>query len=106
MPYIIGIWTAEARDHANREKYNRSSNNKPASKTVSKSSTNPIVSSGQGRPITKEARIAIQQAKMDEQLHSAQLGYNPYETARMSAGQAKTATVNKTHETIIDHDES
>lgn len=58
------------------------------------------------QPLTEESRIAIQQTKKEEQLHAKKLGYNPYETARMNSGQAKTATVNKTHGVISDNSDS
>lgn len=58
------------------------------------------------QPLSEESRIAIQQTKKEEQLHAKKLGYNPYETARMNSGQAKTATANKTHGIISDNSNS
>lgn len=48
-------------------------------------------------PQTEEARQAALAAKNQEAKLAAQLGYNPYETNRVTAGQARTATVAATH---------
>ena len=58
------------------------------------------------QPLSEESRKAIQRTKKDEQLHAQKLGYNPYETARMNSGQAKTATVNKAHGVISDNSDN
>jgi hypothetical protein len=50
--------------------------------------------------MSEEAQKAIQKAKADEATHAASLGYNPYETAKMNAGQARTATTTMTHGTV------
>mmetsp|Transcript_28064 Transcript_28064/g.39445 ORF Transcript_28064/g.39445 Transcript_28064/m.39445 type:complete len:430 (+) Transcript_28064:138-1427(+) len=57
-------------------------------------------------PMSEEAKKAVQQAKMGEEVHAAALGYNPYETARATAGQARTATVAMTHGSIEDKEGS
>jgi len=51
-------------------------------------------------PLTVEAQKAAALAKQGEAQLAAQLGYNPYETARSTAGQARTATTVATHGTI------
>jgi hypothetical protein len=48
--------------------------------------------SGADPPLSEEAQRAIALAKKGEMADAANLGYNPYETARMTAGQAKVAT--------------
>ena len=44
-----------------------------------------------------ESKRAVEAAKAGEAQHAATLGYNPYETNKVSAGQARTATVAVTH---------
>ena len=51
-------------------------------------------------PMTEEAKRARAAAKLGEAQLAQQLGYNPYETARATAGQARTATVAVQHGTI------
>jgi PUB domain len=51
-------------------------------------------------PMTEEAKRARDAAKLGEAQLAQQLGYNPYETARASAGQARNATVAVQHGTI------
>jgi hypothetical protein len=51
-------------------------------------------------PLSEEAKRAAAAAKLGEAKLAQQLGYNPYETARATAGQARTATVAVQHGTI------
>jgi hypothetical protein len=48
-------------------------------------------------PLSEEAKRAAAAAKQDEAALAAQLGYNPYEPARSTAGQARTATTTVQH---------
>ena len=48
-------------------------------------------------PQSEEARRAIEAAKRGESQLAAQLGYNPYEANKSSAGQARNATVATKH---------
>jgi hypothetical protein len=49
---------------------------------------------------SEHVKAARQAAKRDEATHAAQLGYNPYEQARMTAGQARNATTSTQHGAI------
>merc|ERR1712218_563327 len=49
------------------------------------------------KPLSEEAERAVQAAKNDEISHVNQLGYNPYETRKVTAGQAATASIAMTH---------
>ena len=51
-------------------------------------------------PQSEEVRRAIEAAKRNESNLAAQLGYNPYETKKSSAGQARNATVATKHGAI------
>jgi hypothetical protein len=51
-------------------------------------------------PLSDQARQAAAAAKQGEAALAAQLGYNPYETARSTAGQARTATSAVQHGTM------
>ena len=51
-------------------------------------------------PQSEEARIAILEAKNLEVDHMNELGYNPYEASKSTAGQAATATVAMNHGTF------
>jgi hypothetical protein len=51
-------------------------------------------------PLTEAARQARDEAKNRETVNAAQLGYNPYETSRATAGQARNATVAQQHGTM------
>mmetsp|Transcript_23400 Transcript_23400/g.34812 ORF Transcript_23400/g.34812 Transcript_23400/m.34812 type:complete len:410 (+) Transcript_23400:158-1387(+) len=52
------------------------------------------------KPLSEEAKRAVQAAKQDEANHSNQLGYNPYEVRKVTAGQASTASVAMAHGSI------
>mmetsp|Transcript_22971 Transcript_22971/g.63938 ORF Transcript_22971/g.63938 Transcript_22971/m.63938 type:complete len:406 (-) Transcript_22971:1-1218(-) len=49
---------------------------------------------------TDASKEAVQAAKANEAKTAAALGYNPYETNKVTAGQARNATVAATHGTI------
>jgi hypothetical protein len=49
---------------------------------------------------SKDAQKAAEAAKQDEAKLAAQLGYNPYETARSTAGQARNAVTTVEHGVI------
>ena len=49
-----------------------------------------------------ESKRAVAAAKAGEAQHAAALGYNPYETKKVSAGQARTATVAVNHGALGD----
>ena len=51
-------------------------------------------------PVSEEVKKAIRAAKTGETELAKQLGYNPYETNKSTAGQARNATVAITHGTI------
>ena len=57
-------------------------------------------------PMSEESKKAAEAAKADESVLAAQLGYNPYETARATAGQARNASVTMTHGTIQNKEET
>jgi PUB domain len=51
-------------------------------------------------PLSDASRKAAEAAKQDEAALAAQLGYNPYQTAKSSAGQARNATTTVQHGNI------
>jgi len=51
-------------------------------------------------PMSEEARKAVEAAKNNEAATAASLGYNPYETNKSTAGQARNATVAVAHGAI------
>lgn len=51
-------------------------------------------------PMSEQAKQAAAAAKQLELQHAQELGYNPYETARATAGQARNATTAVQHGTI------
>jgi hypothetical protein len=53
-----------------------------------------------GAPKSEDAKKAAEAAKQDEARLAAQLGYNPYETARSTAGQARNAVSTVEHGAI------
>lgn len=52
------------------------------------------------KPLSEETERAVQAAKNDEISHVNQLGYNPYETRKVTAGQASTASIAMTHGSV------
>ena len=52
------------------------------------------------KPMSEEAKKAVEAAKYDEAKHAQQLGYNPYEVRKVTAGQASSASVAMTHGAI------
>ena len=101
------IAAAEARDKAHKKK------TKPIAKGTGKDLTSADrkkieeqreeqarknATEGIGATTTSaESKRAVEAAKAGEAQHAAALGYNPYETNKVSAGQARTATVAVTH---------
>lgn len=99
------IAAAEAREKAHKQKMKPI----PKGKETSFAKQRPDVPSskqGSDTPLSEEAKRAAAQAKADEGAHAAQLGYNPYETSRATAGQARNATVAMTHGTIENKDDN
>jgi hypothetical protein len=97
------IAAAEAREKAHKQKMKPI----PKGKETSFAKQRPVVPStqqGSHEPMSEESKRAAETAKKDEAVHAAQLGYNPYETARVTAGQARNATVAMTHGTIENKD--
>jgi hypothetical protein len=103
------IAAAEKRDKAHKSKY------KPTPKT--KANLPALLSTAERQrleeerlarvtemanqePMTEASRKAREEAKNREAANSAQLGYNPYETNRATAGQARSATVAQSHGTM------
>lgn len=90
------IAAAEAREKANKQKQ------KPVKKVSSLDRPRP--DEGQAtvpeEPKSQVARDAVHMAKQNEAVTAAALGYNPYETNRVTAGQARNATVAVNHGTI------
>jgi hypothetical protein len=97
------IAAAEARENAHKQKMKPI----PKGKDSTAYKTKPVVphtQQGTVVPMSEESKRAAEQAKADEGKHAAELGYNPYETARATAGQARNATVAMTHGTIENKD--
>ena len=106
------IAAAEARDKAHKKK------TKPIAKGTGKDITSADrkkieeqreeqarknAEEGIGTTTTSaESKRAVEAAKAGEAQHAAALGYNPYETNKVSAGQARTATVAVTHGALGD----
>jgi hypothetical protein len=98
------IAAAEARDRAHKAK------TRPISRAPAGggSSSDAASSSAHSRnyelpdndPKSEASKVAVEEAKKKEALTAAELGYNPYETNRATAGQARQATVAVTHGAI------
>ena len=58
-------------------------------------------STAKDEPLSEASRVAATIAKQDEAALAAQLGYNPYEAAKSTAGQARTATTAVQHGAIM-----
>jgi hypothetical protein len=103
------IAAAEKRDKAHKSKY------KPTPKT--KANLPALLSTAERQrleeerlarvtemanqePMTEASRKAREEAKNREAANATQLGYNPYETNRATAGQARSATVAQSHGTM------
>jgi hypothetical protein len=54
-------------------------------------------------PLSEEAKKAVQDAKMQEAAHAAELGYNPYETMRGTGKQASSAVTTLHHGSLKSH---
>jgi len=90
---------AEARDRANKAK-SKPISRKGGDSRPEKQREGVPASCEQGdidAPMSEEAKRAVAAAKAGEAAYAAELGYNPYETNKMTAGQAKTATVAVAH---------
>ncbi|GAX18331.1 hypothetical protein FisN_23Hh225 [Fistulifera solaris] len=86
------IAAAEAREKAHKKMM------KPIRKSDSKvSEASSTISNDTQQPLSEEAKQAIAAAKSQEEKLAAELGYNPYETNKMNAGQARNATVALNH---------
>ncbi|GAX16646.1 hypothetical protein FisN_23Lh225 [Fistulifera solaris] len=86
------IAAAEAREKAHKKMM------KPIRKIDSKvSEASSTIANDIQRPLSEEAKQAIAAAKSQEEKLAAELGYNPYETNKMNAGQARNATVALNH---------
>jgi len=53
------------------------------------------------KPQTEASRKAAEAAKRSEADHAAELGYNPYESIKKTAGQARVATATTQHGAIV-----
>lgn len=88
------IAAAEAREKAAKAR------EKPIKKTFNKANTDAIIDVNKNisnTPQSEAARRAVEAAKQGENQLAAQLGYNPYETKKSTAGQARNATVATKH---------
>ena len=97
------IAAAEKRERAAKQKA------KPIGKGGAKTTNTTTASSGAGAatvihdhteatiPQTEASRQAARQAKNQEAKLAAELGYNPYETNKVTAGQARNATTTVAH---------
>lgn len=97
------IAAAEAREKAHKQK------SKPVSKISTgdrlrgdKKDVKTYDNAASEVPKSAEALAAIEAAKTGEASTAAELGYNPYEINRVTAGQARTATVASTHGKVGD----
>jgi len=105
------IAAAEARDREHKKK------TKHVSKVTSTIDSSKFLSSSERRkleaeqksrleelekqgPQSEESRTAVMEAKRGEALSTQQLGFNMYETKKLTGGQAKTATVDFKHGSV------
>jgi hypothetical protein len=92
------ISAAEARDKAYKQKMKL---DKTKWRTTQKDNAIEDANAGHLPPEQSEdTKRLIAEAKAREAQTANQLGYNPYETARMTSGQAKTAMTTKEHGTV------
>jgi len=97
------VAAAEARDKAHKAK---SKPLKHVTKTTLKlqqqnqEQNGPSGSEASDVPLSEASRIAAARAKDDEAQLTAQLGYNPFEAAKSTAGQARNATTTVQHGNI------
>ncbi|KAG7372586.1 PUB domain containing protein [Nitzschia inconspicua] len=99
------IAAAEAREKAHRSKtktikHVTKSTLEKQKQLENNNNKDASVHSQKHEPLSDAARIAAQAAKQDEAALAAQLGYNPYQTAKATAGQARNATTTVQHGTI------
>lgn len=89
------IAAAEAREKAAKTR------ERPVKKVAPKSKVIVDVNSEiPNVPQSEEARRAVEAAKTEENKLAAQLGYNPYETNKSTAGQARNATITTKHGSV------
>jgi hypothetical protein len=98
------IAAAEAREKAHKQKTKPIAKGKESN--LLRKPTPLPTQQGSHEPMSEESKKAAEAAKADESVLAAQLGYNPYETARATAGQARNATVAITHGTIQNKEET
>lgn len=106
------IAAAEARDKAHKKKTAPSNAAKKALKQKASSSSasganannSTAADDHHAEPKSELSRAAAEAAKLSEARTAAELGYNPYETNRVTAGQARNATVAVAHGTIRHQD--
>lgn len=101
------IAAAEARDKAHKDKLKPISKINKEGRTLRSTDEQRqlekerlVAMEAQAEPMSTEAIKAIEAAKAAEAKLAAELGYNPYETARSSAGQARNATATVVHGAI------
>lgn len=103
------IVAAEKRDKAHKSKYKpapKSKTNLPAllstaeRQRLEEERLARVTEMATQEPMTEASRKAREEAKNREAKNAAQLGYNPYETSRATAGQARQATVAQSHGTM------
>jgi flagellar basal body rod protein FlgC len=87
------IAAAEAREKAAKAR------GKPVRKVANTKTAPPVDLNADipDAPQSDAARLAVEAAKRGESHLAAQLGYNPYETNKATAGQARNATVTSQH---------
>jgi hypothetical protein len=93
------IAAAEAREKAAKQW------NKPIPKKGKEPPVVQVINEYSDEPMSEEAKKAVLAAKSGETELAKQLGYNPYETNKSTAGQARSATVAITHGTIGNTDQ-
>jgi hypothetical protein len=94
------IAAAEARDRAHKAKLRPISRANSAAGGGGASTKGASSSLPDNDPKSEASRAAVEEAKKKEAMTTAELGYNPYETNRATAGQARQATVAVTHGAI------
>lgn len=96
------IAAAEAREKAHKAKSKpiRNVTKSTLLKNQNSTSSSDINADISNEPKSEQAKQAAALAKQGEAALAAQLGYNPYETARSTAGQARVATTETKHGSI------
>ena len=86
------VAAAEARDKANKAKLKPISRTKDPAAAASAAAFSDKYELPSNDPKSEVAKAAIAEAKRQEAVLAAQLGYNPYEPNTATAGQARNAT--------------